>query len=270
MNIRIYKENEDPNLSIQNCRQNRWGIDDRTQQMTYNFFWIRSRQSLMMGDRRVRILWIHSSCDVLACDLGSPLSLSLSLSPSSQIQSWHYSIWQSWNQARKTTQSPIAGEPNCHSLGSRRRSQSPISVGTDLITGRVPVIEMECSPNARGTWRGKEWRLPTPYPARGSRSRRHTHKGLTILAESGSVLLRYGLNSERCCRINRESKWASGMTSYFSTRGYHKTGTSCKDIIVLTAFRVLLWAVYTRISMTIFFLILEETFICRFLLETTG
>lgn len=80
MNIRIYKENEDPNLSIQNCRQNRWGIDDRTQQMTYNFFWIRSRQSLMMGDRRVRILWIHSSCDVLACDLGSPLSLSLPVS----------------------------------------------------------------------------------------------------------------------------------------------------------------------------------------------
>lgn len=80
MNIRIYKENEDPNLSIQNCRQNRWGIDDRTQQMTYNFFWIRSRQSLMMGDRRVRILWIHSSCDVLACDLGSPPSLSLPVS----------------------------------------------------------------------------------------------------------------------------------------------------------------------------------------------
>lgn len=41
-----------------------------------------------------------------------------------------------------------------------------------------------------------------------------------------------------------------GDDSPFSSRVYHKTGTSCKDIIVFTVLRGLLWAVYTGISMT--------------------
>lgn len=124
--------------------------------MTYNFFWIRLRQSLMMGTKEW-ILWIHSSYDVLACDLG-PLPVS------SPPPRFNHDITLFDNREIKRGKSPNHQSVESLIITARypESSPSPISVGMDLITGQASVIKVECSLNAWGTWLSREAWYPAP------------------------------------------------------------------------------------------------------------